>query len=153
MDVYALMDINTGFKIIRERKKILIASSCLKYKEHILSQFRDHVILLACPERDHINMIGFKLLGIIIRCKPEVINVLTVDGSMHCIALHYVVEEIQKALGESFRRGHFVYSRGEVIEIPKDVVKVSRFLARVKKLFPHSSCSGVRPKGDHEDAK
>ncbi|HDJ50915.1 MAG TPA: 4Fe-4S ferredoxin [Thermoprotei archaeon] len=152
MEIYNLMEVNTGFKPVIKKKKVLIASSCLRHKDDVFSGFSDAVILLACPERDHINVIGFKLLGLIIRCKPERVQVLTVDGSMHCVALHYIVEEVHKALNGLFQRDHYVYSRGEIVNIPEKAVKVSRYLSRITRLLSYPSRGDVGAKDDHEDS-
>ena len=134
MELLELMEVNTGYKKIREKKKILVASMCLKEKKDVLSSFEAYTILLACPEKDHINVIGFKLLGIILRCKPKVVAVLSVDGSMHCVGLHYVVEELHKAFERNFKREHFVYTEGKIVSISEETVKRSRYLHKVQKL-------------------
>lgn len=134
MDFLELMKANTGSKKIREKDKILIVSLCLKENKDIFSHFGDYTILLACPEKDHVNMIGFKLLGVILRCKPKVVAVLTVDGSMHCVGLHYVVEELHKAFEGKFKREHFVYNEGKIIKVSERSVKISRYLHKVEKL-------------------
>jgi len=143
MDFLELMEANTGSRKIREKEKILIASLCLKENKGIFSRFDDYTILLACPEKDHINIIGFKLLGVILRCKPKVVAVLTVDGSMHCTGLHYVVEELHKAFEGKFKREHFVYNEGRITEVSERSVKTSRYLHKIEKLSSTKSSGKV----------
>ncbi len=135
MHVPRLLDTNARSKHVRDRKKLLIVGKCI-VDEHpeILENFNEYAILAVCPEAEHINMVGFKLLGMIARNRFEEIAVLTTDGSMHCIQLHYLLEEIEKILGERVRRRHFVYENRRVVEIPPEVVKVSRFLTKVLRL-------------------
>ncbi len=115
----------------------MIVSRCLE-TEHpeILREFIDnYAILTACPEAEHINMIGFKLLSILARSSYEELAVLTVDGSMHCIQLHYLLEELEKILSDKMpKRRHLVFERGKIIEISPDLVKVSRYLTKIFRL-------------------
>ncbi len=137
MEVLRLLDINVCHPYIRERRKILLLAECLKHREDLLKRFGDYVALCACPEREHVNVIGFKLFGTLARLPIEEVAVLTPDGSMHCIQLHYVVEELSRTF--SFVRKHFVFEKGGVVEVPTEAVKVSRFLTRVSKLLTRPS--------------
>ncbi len=129
-----LIDVNAKSKLFRDRKKLLIVGRCLTVEHpEVIGSFSEHAILTACPEAEHINMLGFKLFGIAIRSNFDEIAVLTTDGSMHCIQLHYMVEELARHL--SFRRRHLVYENGKVVEIPPEVVKISRYLSKVLRLY------------------
>ena len=134
MEFPRLIDVNASSKLIRTRKRLLIVGRCL-ITEHpeVIERFKDYAIVTACPEAEHVNMLGFKLFGIVIRNQLDEIAVLTTDGSMHCIQLHYMVEEIARRI--DFRRRHFVYENAEVIEIPPEVVKISRYMSKVAKLY------------------
>lgn len=131
-----LIDINAKSSILRQSSKILIASRCLEIERpQILEEYRrkGYVILTACPEVEHVNMLGFKLAGILARGSYEEISVLTVDGSMHCTQLHWMVEEVFKITRASCSRRHFAVHKGEVVEIDQNTVKKSRFLSWVSK--------------------
>jgi hypothetical protein len=131
-----LIDINAKSSILRQASKILIASRCLETeKPQILEEYKrkGYVILTACPEAEHVNMLGFKLAGILVRGSYEETSVLTVDGSMHCTQLHWMVEEVFKITRATCSRRHFVVHKGEVVEISQDAVKKSRFLSWVAK--------------------
>jgi len=96
----------------------------------------DYAVLTACPEAEHINMIGFKLAGMLARLPSiEEVVVLTTDGSMHCVQLHYVVEELERIMPGRFRRRHMVATREGLVEVSAEAVKTSRFLARVEKIL------------------
>ncbi len=125
----------------RKANRIAIVSLCLaKRKPWVLKHLSQHLILAVCPEEHHINTIGFKVLGVLVRVKPVEVTVLTVDGSMHCIQLHYMVEELSRAF--NVERRHLVLHEGEILEIDKRVIKASRFLSRVQKLYERCSVLG-----------
>ena len=133
-----LIDINARSKLIRDFSKLLIIGRCVevehpRYLE--LSVFSDYGKVSACLEEEHMNMVGFKLAGVIARGRYEEVAVLTVDGSPHCTQLHYMVEEVCKLVGNPPRRKHYVIEGGELIEVPAEAVKVSRYLSRVAKLL------------------
>ncbi len=128
------METNVASKRIRCSRKLLVVGKCIADDHpHVLEKFKDYTMVTVCPEAIHINMIGLKLASAIARCRFEEVAVLTTDGSMHCIQLHYIVEELEKVMG-GFRRRHFVYENGEVVEIPPRVVKISRYLSRIARL-------------------
>lgn len=133
-----LMSVNVCSREIRSRRKILLYGSCVEteYPE-IFNQFaKGYVPLSICLEKEHMNMAGFKLLGIMRRCPPEEIRVLTVDGSPHCIQLHFMVEECLKIIGDyKGKIKHLVIENGKVNEIEGKVVKKARYLTKIKDLM------------------
>ncbi len=88
----------------------------------------------ACPEEHHVNMLGFKLSGMLARSHVDRLVVVTVDGSMHCIQLHYLAEEVEK-MGLIRRREHYVIEGRRLIRIDPEAVRVSRFLSKVSRLL------------------
>ncbi len=137
-----LLDANTAARALRGKRTLVILGRCIETeKPWALEGLRrllggDYAVLTACPEAEHINMIGFKLAGILARLPGiEEVVVLTTDGSMHCIQLHYVVEELEKIMPGRFRRRHLVATREGLVEVSPEAVKVSRFLSRVEKML------------------
>lgn len=131
-----LMDVNAKSTVFRGKDNIVIVSRCLEVeKPHIIEELRasGYVVLTACPEAEHVNMLGFKLAGILARCRFKEVAVLTVDGSMHCTQLHWMLEEVFKVMKLDASRKHLVEHKGGVVEIPLDVVKKSRFLTKLLK--------------------
>lgn len=129
-----LIDVNVKSSLLRQANKILIVSRCLETeKPRVIEEYKKkgYAILTACPEAEHINMLGFKLAGILARGAYEEVSVLTVDGSMHCTQLHWMVEEVFKITRATCGRRHFVVHKGEIVEISQDAVKKSRFLSWV----------------------
>ncbi len=117
----------------------MIIGRCVE-REHpnVLERFRDYAILSVCLEEEHVNSVGFKLAGMLARLGEgvEEVAVLTVDGSLHCVQLHFMVEEVFKVLRPaSIRRKHFIIIRGGVEEIPLEAVRTARYLSKVAKLL------------------
>ena len=79
-------------------------------------------------------MLGFKLSGMLARSRIDRLVVVTVDGSMHCIQLHYLAEEVEK-MGLIRHREHYVIEGRRLILIDPEAVRVSRFLSKVTKLL------------------
>jgi hypothetical protein len=135
-----LIDVNARSRLFRDKKKLLIIGRCVEI-EHpdILNKYigsNEYGILSVCLEAEHVNMAGFKLAGIIARNGFEEVRVLTVDGSMHCTQLHWMVEEVFKIIGStSIKRKHFVIYKGREYEVSLEAVKTSRFLYKVDRLL------------------
>ncbi|WP_236698077.1 4Fe-4S ferredoxin [Pyrodictium occultum] len=140
-----LMDVNVASRYIRGRRKLLIVGRCIEAeKPWALERFpeEEYVRLSVCLEDDHVNMAGFKLAGILGRLEFEEVAVLTTDGSMHCIQLHFMVEEVFRLLRPRARRRHFVVEGGRVVEVPPEAVKTARYLSRVARLLSRSRGEG-----------
>lgn len=135
-----LIDVNACSRIFRDKKKLLIIGRCIEI-EHpdILARYLqsdDYGVLSVCLEAEHVNMIGFKLAGIMARNNFEEIITLTVDGSMHCTQLHWIVEEVFKIIKrDSIKRKHIVIYKGREYEVKEKTVKTSRYLYLVDKLI------------------
>ncbi len=135
-----LIDVNAKSKLFRDKKKLLIIGRCVE-TEHprILNEFMknsEYGVLSVCLEAEHVNMVGFKLAGILIRGDYEEVSVLTVDGSMHCTQLHWMVEEVFKIINKNnIKRKHYVIYRGKLYEVSLEAVKTSRYLYKVNKLI------------------
>ena len=133
-----LIDINAKSRLIRNSKKLLIIGRCVEV-EHPealeLGVLRDYAKVSVCLEEEHMNMVGFKLAGVLARSSYEEVAVLTVDGSPHCTQLHYMVEEVCKIVSDPPKRRHYVIEGGDLIEVPAEAVKTSRYLSKVAKLL------------------
>lgn len=129
-----LIDANARSVVFRDFRKLLVISRCLELeKPSVVEEFkaRGYAVLTVCPEAEHVNMLGFKLAGIMARCKFEEVSALTVDGSLHCVQVHWMLEEVFKITGSNSIRKHYVVHEGEVVEVPVETVKKARFLAKL----------------------
>ncbi len=139
-EVPRLIDINAKSRLFRGKDKLLIIGRCIEIEHRdVLNGFRDkgYGMLSVCLEAEHVNMVGFKLAGILARGSYSEVAVLTVDGSLHCTQLHWMVEEVFKimGLGDKVSRRHYVVYKGRLYEIPLEAVKTSRYLYKVAKLI------------------
>lgn len=135
-----LINVNARSRIFRDKRKLLIIGRCVEL-EHpsILAKYLEsgeYGVLSVCLETEHVNMVGFKLAGIIARNNLEEIVVLTVDGSMHCTQLHWMVEEVFKIIKcDNIKRKHIVIYKGREYEVNEKAVKISRYLYHVNRLL------------------
>ncbi len=128
-----LMDTNAKGNFARQ-KSILLYGTCLE-KEHpeILKTFHVDSRLAFCPEREHINMAFYKLMAIMSVARS--LAVITVDGSPHCVQLHYIADEILHYSSANYEVEHFIINKGKTVKISNNAVKISRYLYRIQKLL------------------
>jgi hypothetical protein len=127
------LETNAGSRMV-QGKDLLFYSVCIE-NEHpdIFREFsKDRTPLSVCLEQEHINMLVYKIACMMkLDDPPKSISVLTIDGSPHCIQLHYAVEEAKKISGSNVGVKHFVVSRGKVEEVSSQTVKRSRYLGKL----------------------
>ncbi len=135
------IDLNAASRLLRGKPRLLIVGRCLEIekpwaiRELVGDRPEEYAVISVCLEEHHVNHVGFKIAGIIARTRPKETIVLTTDGSMHCIQLHYMLEEIEKIMGPVTERKHYVATREGIEEIPPEAVKASRYLSKVKQLL------------------
>ena len=110
---------------------LIIVGSCLErmqpkaYKE--LECITDNIYDV-CLEETHLNMVITKLIGMISRVKINKIIFASVDKSPHCIQLHYIENEIRKAIDIDIEMIHYVAVDNKLIEISNETIKKSKSL-------------------------
>jgi hypothetical protein len=135
-----LMRINVGDNRIREKGNLLLVGSCVmdRYSD-LVDEFSQrhggHYALQVCLEETHVNQAGFKIGSIVRYSSVKHITVLTVDGSPHCVQLHYVVEDVKRHFTPEINIEHFVIEKGEVMEVSAKAVKRSRHLSKIEKMI------------------
>jgi hypothetical protein len=136
-EIQYLMRTNVGDQALREKGKLLLIGSCMNRLSDILEKFieedDDLAILHVCLEETHMNQAGFKLASIIAYAGISKVTVLTVDGSPHCVQLHYMVEDIKQHFTQEIKTAHFVVEKGVVCEVSPEAVKRSRHLSKIQK--------------------
>ena len=115
---------------------MIIVGSCLErmQKEAFkdLEKISDEIFEL-CLETTHINMAITKLIGMLSRVKVKKIIFATVDKSPHCIQMHYIENEIAKAMDISnIQIIHYVAVNNKLIEISKDTISRSKNLSELE---------------------
>jgi len=126
-----LMSTNAKGKNIRG-KKLLLYGSCVDENPQYLEGFEDYTKLSFCPEKEHINMAFYKLMAMMSVAQELV--VITVDGSPHCVQMHYIADEVLRYSEKKFPLRHFVVNNGKIVEISPEDVKLSRYLSKIKRL-------------------
>ncbi len=134
-----LMKINVGDSRIRKRGKLLLIGSCMDRFPEIVNEFAQkndgYMTVNVCMEEIHVNQAGFKIASIVRYSDLSEVTVLTIDGSPHCVQLHYVVEDIRRHFTPELETKHYVVEKGEVHEISPDAVKKSRHLSKIQKML------------------
>ena len=118
---------------------MIIVGSCFKsmqpeaYKEleKISSNIYD-----VCLEKEHLNMVVTKVIGMVAREKIKNLVFATVDKSPHCVQLHYLRKELENAIDISkIDIVNYVVVNNELIEIPLDVISLSKNLSKLKEIL------------------
>ena len=126
-----LMSINVGDKRIREKGNLLLIGTCMadRFPEIVEEYSKTNggqAVLHVCLEETHVNQAGFKIGSVIRYSGIKNVTVLTVDGSPHCVQLHYVIEDIKRHFTSDIEITHYVVEKGKVYEVsdkavPRDV--------------------------------
>ncbi len=132
-----LMCTNVGDKRIREKGNLLLIGSCMADRfPAIVEQFKNRdggqAVLHICLEETHVNQAGFKIGSIIRYADVKHVTALTIDGSPHCVQLHYIIEDIKRHFTSDVEVSHFVVEKGKVHEVSSPAVKRSRHLSKIK---------------------
>jgi hypothetical protein len=134
-----LMRVNVGDKRLQAKPNLLLVGSCVDRFPDIVKEVCEknggHSVLHVCLEETHVNQAGFKIGSIVRYSGIKKVTVLTVDGSPHCVQLHYVVEDIRRHFAPDLQTAHYVIEKGNLIEISPDAVKKSRHLSKVQGLL------------------
>ena len=116
---------------------MIIIGSCLPnmqpeaYKE--LEKISNNIYEV-CLEKEHLNMIVTKIIGMLARGKVKKLIFATVDKSPHCIQLHYVIKELENAIDISnIEIINYVATENKLIKIPIEVISLSKNLSKLSK--------------------
>lgn len=117
-------------------ENMIIVGSCLPsmqpkaYEE--LKQISENIYEV-CLEKEHLNMVVTKIIGMVARGKIKNLIFATVDKSPHCIQLHYVVKELENAISlDNINIKNYVATNNKLVEIPIDVISLSKNLSKLK---------------------
>ncbi len=121
----------TSINSKRLTDKILVYGSCIS-EEHpeILKRFENYSALDTCLEEQHVSKIGHKITEIVRAKAPKEVAILSMDGSPHCIQLHYAAEETKRFF-PGLKVKHFVIEGGKLVEVTRSKVRRSRHLSEL----------------------
>ena len=117
---------------------MIVVGSCLKRMEPEAYSELEKMssnIYDVCLEETHINMAITKLIGMLSRVKVDKIIFASVDKSPHCVQLHYIENEIRKAMNIDTQMIHYVAVENKLIEISKETIKKSKSLSELQELL------------------
>ena len=120
------------------QETMIIVGSCLnrmqpeayKLLEQISSNIYD-----VCLEKEHLNMVVTKIIGMGARGRIKKLVFATVDKSPHCVQLHYVIKELENAIDISnIEVINYVAVDNKLIEIPIETISLSKNLSKLKEI-------------------
>ena len=134
-----LMRTNVGDKGLRDNPNLLLIGSCMDRFPDVVNDIfekdKGQSILHICLEETHVNQAGFKISSIVRYSRIKKVTILTMDGSPHCVQLHYVVEDIKRHFTPEIETAHYVIEKGNPFEISAEAVKRSRHLSQIQKML------------------
>jgi len=115
---------------------MIIVGSCLERMEpkafNELKKISNNIYEV-CLENTHLNMVITKIIGILCRVNVKKLIFASVDKSPHCIQLHYIENEVRKAMKlDNTEIIHYVAVDNELIEIKSDTIKKSKSLSELQ---------------------
>lgn len=136
-NIERLMCINVGDSRLRKKGQLLLIGTCMSSRfpdivEDFKSRDGEWATLSVCLEETHVNQAGFKIGSIIRYSRISRVTVLTVDGSPHCVQLHFAIEDIKRHFTPDIETAHFVVEKGKVLEVSSASVKRARHLSKIK---------------------
>jgi len=116
---------------------VLIYSKCMvdEYPDLWREYARGREPLSVCLQEMHMDRVGFKVATIMLKARPRSITVLTMNGSPHCLQLHFAVEQARQLTGFEGEVRHVVVEKGEAFEVSPEAIKAARHLATVESLI------------------
>ncbi len=117
-------------------ENIIIVGSCLPDREPKVFEALKKMspnLYEVCLEKEHLNMVITKIMGMLARANVKKLIFATVDKSPHCVQLHYVVKELEKAMDLSkVEIENYVAVDDKLVEIPMKVIGMSKNLVKLK---------------------
>jgi len=135
-----LMSMNVGDRRLREKEQLLLVGSCMNSRfPSIVEEYKEkdggQAVLHVCLEEMHVNHAGFKIGSIIRYSDMNKVTVLTVDGSPHCVQLHFVVEDLKSHFTPDIETAHYVVEKGKVHQVSPKAVKRARHLSKLESML------------------
>ncbi len=135
-----LLRTNVGDETLRDTGQLLLIGSCMKKRyPDIVEKIRvidgEKALLHVCLEETHMNHAGYKIASMVRYANLSSLTALTIDGSPHCVQLHYLIDDIKRHFIPEVETHHFVVEKGEIMEISPSAIKHSRHLSKIEKII------------------
>jgi hypothetical protein len=114
--------------------RVLVYSSCIPMEHPTIlarPQFQGYTKLSACLTSQSFDKIAWKLLTLTRVRKLKELAALTMDGSPHCLQLHFALEDVRKAC-PSLKTKHYVIEKGALYEVSDKAVRAARHLKEIE---------------------
>lgn len=116
--------------------EMIIVGSCLSAMQPIaFKELENHSnnIYEVCLEEVHLNMVITKIIGMLSRVKLKKIIFATVDKSPHCVQMHYIENEIRKAMNiDDIEFIHYVAVNNKLIKVSNETIRKSKSLVEIE---------------------
>jgi len=135
-DGMELLSTNVKAKVLRKGRLLLYGTCVEAEASEVFREFSiGQIPLSVCLEKEHMDKVGFKIATIITTSDPKEMTVLTMDGSPHCLQLHFAVEQAKRITKSEVNAIHFVIEEGRSVEVSQGAVETARHLSRIQKLL------------------
>jgi len=130
----SLIDMNVKSKHL-VNSDLLVYGACISKEQPKLFKeiSKGRLPLGVCLEGHHMNVVGFKIATILKTARPKSMVVLTVDGSPHCVQLHFAAQQAKLLTDSKIELSHYVVEKGELIKLTPESIRVARHLSTIKK--------------------
>lgn len=120
------------------QETLIICGSCLPNMDKgafdKLAQISNNIFFV-CLEEIHMNMIAHKIASILRLGKVTKLIFASVDKSPHCVQLHYIKNELEKIMNlENVSIVNYVSQNGNLVEITKETISLSKNLVEIQKV-------------------
>jgi len=131
-----LMSASVTSPLLRNARLLIVSSCMIKEQQPIVEEWcKDRVGLHVCLQEHHMDGVGFKVATIALKAQPSSITLLTMNGSPHCVQLHFAVEQARQLASYKGSVEHFVVEKGRVFKVSEEAVKAARHLASIEALL------------------
>ena len=117
------------------KSKILVYGTCVP-EEHsgVLEEFMDYSLFEVCMTTSSLEKIAWKLATIIRVKDTKEIAALTMDGSPHCLQLHFALADLEEMFPR-MKTKHYVTEKGVLRRVSERAVKTARHLHEIEDLI------------------
>ena len=123
-----ILEVNIYDEIFND--KFLIIGSCVENLYPTIFKKFGHDwknVVIFCLENNHYNQLTAKLFDILAIGNTNKVGFLTVDGSPHCVQMHFAAKYLSRGLKNSVNFEHFVIDKnGKVFKINEEIIENSK---------------------------
>lgn len=116
------------------KSRVLVYGTCAA-EEHpgVMDEFRDYSSFRVCMTTSSLEKVSWKLATIVRVKGTKEVAALTMDGSPHCLQLHFALADL-KRLFPQLRTKHYVVEKGVLLRISEGAVRTARHLHEIEGL-------------------